>query len=108
MNFSEYQEAARKTAIYPDLGNNLWYPALGLGESGECQNIVKKIYRDKDGVFDLGDVQSIIKELGDQLWYIAAMASELDVDLDDVARWNIDKLADRKDRGVINGSGDNR
>lgn len=108
MDFNEYQKKARKTAVYPDLGNNLWYPALGLGESGECQNIVKKVYRDKDGIPDINDVRSIIKELGDQLWYVAALASELDVPLDDIARLNIEKLSDRQERGVINGSGDNR
>ena len=108
MNFNEYQEKARETAVYPNIGNNLWYPALGLGESGECQNIVKKVYRDKDGNADANDVRMIVKELGDQLWYIAAVASELGVSLDDVAQLNIDKLRDRAERGALHGSGDNR
>ena len=108
MNFNEYQKKARETAIYPSLGNNLWYPALGLGESGECQNIVKKVYRDRGGVYDLHDRMAIVKELGDQLWYIAAMASELNVNLDDVAMLNIGKLQKRAENGTIHGSGDNR
>ena len=108
MNFSEYQEKARTTAVYPNLGNNLWYPALGLGESGECQNIVKKVYRDKGGICGADDKMSIIKELGDQLWYIAAMASELGVNLDAVARLNIEKLHKRAENGTVHGSGDNR
>ncbi len=108
MDFNEYQEKARETAIYPDIGNNLWYPALGLGESGECQNTIKKIYRDKGGVVSPEDKIAIIKELGDQLWYIAAVASELRESLDSVARLNLAKLVKRKVDGKLHGSGGNR
>ena len=53
MRFSEYQKTARKTAIYPNRGNNIAYPTLGLaGESGEVAEKVKKVIRDKGGVVD--------------------------------------------------------
>jgi NTP pyrophosphatase (non-canonical NTP hydrolase) len=108
MNFDEYQIKARVTAVYPNIGNNLWYPALGLGESGECQNFVKKVYRDHGGVPTADDKVKILKELGDQLWYISAMASELSVSLSSIAEANIAKLSRRAENGTIHGEGDNR
>lgn len=108
MDFNEYQKWARSTAIYPSIGNNLWYPALGLGEAGEVQNAVKKVYRDKDGVLDEPIKSKIILELGDVLWYIAAMASEMDVSLEHIAQSNFMKLELRKQRGTVKGSGDGR
>ena len=108
MTFNEYQAAAETTAMYPDKGNNLYYPALGLGEAGEIQNKVKKVMRDDNGVLTEERRQSLIDELGDLLWYVATMASELRADLNDVAQRNVNKLASRKERGVIQGSGDKR
>lgn len=108
MNFNGYQQRAWKTAHYPDRGKNLWYPALGLGESGEAQNIIKKVYRDSNGVPTEEQRQQIIKELGDILWYIAAVATELNYGLDRVAFFNLEKLKSRAERGTIKGSGDNR
>jgi len=109
MDFKEYQEKARQTAIYPDKGKNLIYPTLGLvGESGEVAEKVKKLIRDKNMVVDKEFLDSIKKELGDVLWYIAAICSELSLSLEDVAIENIRKLYSRKERDVLHGSGDDR
>ena len=103
MTFNEYQENASKTAIYPEQFK-LVYPALGLaGEAGEVAEKVKKHIR--DGVLD---VDAVKKEMGDVLWYLAALASDLGIELEDVALANVEKLSSRKQRGVIGGSGDNR
>lgn len=103
MTFEEYQEKARTTAIYPR-EHAIVYPALGLaGESGEVAEKVKKWIR--DGVLDR---DSIVKELGDVLWYIAALSGDLEISMDQIAERNIAKLSDRAARGKIQGSGDNR
>jgi NTP pyrophosphatase (non-canonical NTP hydrolase) len=103
MTFSEYQEKARSTAVYPQ-DRAIVYPALGLaGEAGEVAEKVKKWIR--DGALDK---DSIAKELGDVLWYIAALAGDLDISMDDIAHRNLQKLQDRAARGKIQGSGDNR
>jgi NTP pyrophosphatase (non-canonical NTP hydrolase) len=109
MKLSEYQEKARVTALYPNVGSNPYYPALGLGgEVGEVLNKIKKVMRDHDGVVTDEFKTDLKKELGDVLWYIAAIASELDLNLDEVAQANIDKLYSRKERGALQGSGDDR
>lgn len=106
MNLDEYQERANDTAIYPE---GLNYPILGLaGEAGELCNKYKKILRDKEGEADVADMDELAKELGDVLWYVAQIATELDTDLETVARENLMKLEDRQNRGVLGGSGDNR
>ena len=98
-----YQQVAKQTAIYPR-EQAIIYPTLGLtGEAGEVANKVKKILRDGDF-----DRKAIADEIGDCLWYIAALCRDLNVNMNDVARANISKLQDRKKRGVISGSGDNR
>lgn len=108
LTLNEYQDAARKTAIYPDHFAVI-YPTLGLtGEAGEVADKVKKIIRDKDGFFTEDDDREVAKELGDVLWYIANLAADLGYDLDTIAGINIDKLNGRKQRGVLQGSGDNR
>jgi len=104
-----YQEEAWETAIYPDKGNNLYYPALGLvGEAGEVCNKIKKVMRDQDGKATLEQKNEIAKELGDVLWYLATLATELDSHLGCIADSNLKKLEDRAKRGVLKGSGDNR
>jgi NTP pyrophosphatase (non-canonical NTP hydrolase) len=106
MEFNEYQKAALSTAIYPE---GISYPALGLaGETGEVCEAIKKILRDKQGVVDPLDRIHILKELGDVLWYISAIAKEFDLTLDNIAEYNISKLLDRKKRGVLGGSGNDR
>lgn len=114
LTFNAYQAAAIQTASYPNLGANLVYPALGLvGEAGEAADKIKKFYRNTDGHMAAGqmtDVQrkELAKEVGDVLWYIAALAYELDIDMEEMAAMNIAKLRDRQERGVIKSEGDNR
>ncbi len=109
MNFKEYQKQSRRTALYPNQDDNYIYPTLGLtGEAGEVAEKIKKIIRDKEGVISEEDRQAISKELGDVLWYVSQLASELKLDLTDVAQGNLDKLQSRLDRGVLAGDGDNR
>ncbi len=109
MNFDEYQAKARSTAVYPDIDNNLTYPVLGLaGEAGEVSNKVKKIYRDRGGVVSGVDRLVLCGELGDVLWYVAAVASELNLPLGLVANENLEKLAKRQRAGTIKGAGDSR
>jgi NTP pyrophosphatase (non-canonical NTP hydrolase) len=108
-DFSHYQEQARRTAAYPDIGHNACYPVLGLcGEAGEVAEKIKKVMRDDGGEFTDAKRREIAKELGDVLWYCAALASELQLDLGEIAQMNLDKLACRQARGVISGSGDKR
>ncbi|NMC63085.1 MAG: nucleoside triphosphate pyrophosphohydrolase family protein [SAR324 cluster bacterium] len=109
MDFNEYQRLSRLTALYPNQGSNYIYPTLGLcGESGEVSEKIKKVIRDRKGQIDEGIRSEIAKELGDVLWYMAQLATELGLSLDDVACANIEKLASRKQRNMIHGSGDNR
>ena len=103
LTLNEYQNKAVTTAIY-DQKHAILYPALGLaGEAGEVANKVKKILR--DGKFDREDLAA---EVADCLWYIAVLARDLNVNLEDLAQANLDKLKDRKERGVLGGSGDVR
>ena len=96
MNFEDYQAAAGKTALYPRRMSNLEYPTLGLtGEAGEVANIVKKIQRDHGGVINDETRGKLRDELGDVLWYISACADELGMTLDEIAAFNVDKLAKR-------------
>lgn len=111
--FSEYQKRTADTAIYPGAGDpdsilGLTYVALGLGETGELQGKVKKILRDDNGVLTPDKHAALVGELGDVLWYVSQMATQLGVTLDSVAADNLAKLAGRKSRGVLQGSGDNR
>jgi Predicted pyrophosphatase len=85
------------------------YPTLGLcGEAGEVADKVKKVLRDGEGRFDDAVRDDLRLELGDVLWYVAQLATELDLDLADVAAANLEKLASRAARNVIGGSGDRR
>jgi NTP pyrophosphatase (non-canonical NTP hydrolase) len=109
MDFDEYQRLSRQTAIYPDQGRNFVYPTLGLaGEAGEVSEKVKKVLRDRGGQIDDQVRSAIEKELGDVLWYLAQLATELGLSLNQVAQSNIEKLFSRKERSQIGGSGDNR
>ena len=108
-DFDEYQKAARRTAVYPNLGNNLAYPTLGLaGEAGEVANKVKKIYRDSKGIMSEGMRYAIQHELGDTLWYIANLATELNISLSTIAHQNIRKLSIRAAKDKVHGEGDER
>ena len=109
MQANEYQTGALQTAIYPNMGQNFIYPALGLvGEAGEVAEKVKKIIRDGDGTLTDPDREKIAKELSDVCWYVAVLAYELDFTLEEIMQLNLDKLRSRQERGVLSGSGDNR
>lgn len=109
MTFSDYQREAQKTAFYPNMGSNFVYPTLGLsGEAGEIANKIKKIIRDKEGLISDDDRREINKELGDVLWYLAQIATELNISLDEIAQNNLTKLLSRQARNVLGGNGDNR
>eukprot|EP00927_Polykrikos_kofoidii_P080649 TRINITY_DN77564_c0_g1_i1.p1 TRINITY_DN77564_c0_g1~~TRINITY_DN77564_c0_g1_i1.p1 ORF type:complete len:145 (+),score=33.47 TRINITY_DN77564_c0_g1_i1:137-571(+) len=104
-----YHREAMSTAVYPQKGNNVAYVALGLvGESGEVANKVKKVLRDEGGEFTTARRLEIADEVGDVLWYAAAMADELGVPLEEIAKRNLAKLRSRRERGAIAGSGDQR
>lgn len=108
-SFTDYQKESRKTAGYPAIGHKVIYPALGLGgEAGEVLEKIKKIFRDKQGVITEEDRQVLTKELGDVLWYLTQISTELDINLETVALKNIEKLYSRLERGKLSGSGDNR
>jgi NTP pyrophosphatase (non-canonical NTP hydrolase) len=109
MNFEEYQKKSRVTAKYPNADENYIYPTLGLaGEAGEVAEKIKKVIRDKGGKIDEETREAIKKELGDVLWYVAQLATELKIPLEDVATGNLAKLYDRIERGKLGGNGDNR
>lgn len=109
MDFSQYQKQSRKTALYPDLGEDFVYPALGVaGEAGEVLENVKKVIRDDGRKITKERKDSLKKEMGDLLWYLAQLATEFNIDLNDVAEENLRKLLSRKERGVLHGDGDNR
>lgn len=113
-DFVAYQRAATRTAIYPGAGDTksyegLSYTALGLaGEAGEVAGKVKKIARDNDGAITAATRSKLADELGDVLYYVASVSTQLGFDLDAIAAGNLAKLADRQERGVLQGSGDNR
>lgn len=109
MDLHTYQRRSRATARYPGAGSNPIYPTLGLcGEAGEVADKVKKVIRDRDGRFTPEVTRALELELGDVLWYVAQLATELGLELEQVAQANLDKLASRAERGVIAGEGDHR
>ncbi len=109
MNFDEYQKESRGTAVYPDKDHNFVYPTLGLvGEAGEVAEKVKKVLRDKEGTVGGETKDEIAKEMGDVLWYLANLATELGISLEEVAQKNIEKLLSRMERDKLHGNGDNR
>lgn len=110
LSFDDYQKQAIKTALNQDTEFlTLMYRTLGLvGEAGEVAEKVKKILRDKGGSVSPADKQEIIKEMGDVMWYLQALADYLKVPLSQIADVNLEKIHSRKARGVTKGSGDNR
>lgn len=113
MNFSEYQTLTGLTAVYPEKGRGtiiaVNYCGLGASnEAGEIAGKIKKAWRDDNCSITEQKKEELVGEIGDVLWYLSQLASELGLELSDIARANIAKLLDRKERGVIGGSGDNR
>lgn len=108
MNLNDYQTEAMRNKIY-GYGSTIIYPALGLGnEAGEVQGKIKKVLRDSDGDFNEENKLAIADECGDVLWYLAALTEDLGYTLQQIAELNITKLTSRRERGVIQGSGDKR
>ena len=109
VDLSDYQRRSRATAVYPEAGDNLTYPALGLcGEAGEAAEKVKKALRDDGGVLTDERRAALAAELGDVLWYVAQLATEADLDLNTLAEENLAKLLSRQERNTLQGSGDTR
>lgn len=108
MEFGAYQKKAVATAIY-GAGHKIIYPALGLAnEAGEVLGKIKKVLRDNNGDFDLDNRMKIADEIGDVLWYIAALCNDISINMNTIADVNLKKLKDRQERNVIQGSGDKR
>lgn len=116
MTFEEYQKISRENTSYPDDVKNVLknehrfvFPVLGLaGETGEVAEKIKKVIRDHQGIIDEEKKNELVKELGDILWYLTQLATDLNISLEEIAKANLEKLKSRRERGKIHGSGDNR
>jgi NTP pyrophosphatase (non-canonical NTP hydrolase) len=107
--FHEYQRESRKTWGEVTTNSPIVYPTLGLvNEAGEVAGKIKKIFRDKGGKISDADREALKYELGDVLWYLTQICTELDLTLEEVAAANLEKLFSRLERGTIRGDGDNR
>lgn len=106
-----YTREAHKFATY---GGNIMYPALGLGEeAGEALGKMAKWIRKHGGSADGIDEDPALrsdmkKELGDCAWMMNELIMRFGLTWGEVMAYNVAKLADRKSRGVIIGSGDDR
>ncbi|MBD3264439.1 MAG: hypothetical protein GF375_04980 [Candidatus Omnitrophica bacterium] len=108
MLFSQYQQKAYETAVYPEK-YMIIYPALALAEeAGEVAGLVGKALRDCNGELDAERKARVSKELGDVLWQLAAVATDCELNLDDIAYENLEKLAKRKKEGKLHGEGSDR
>ena len=110
IDFRTYQAGAFETAVYPNRGKGNWtYAGLGLaGETGEISEKLTKAIRDDGGVITDVRRAALKKELGDVLWYVAALCTELKLDMQEVAEENLAKLAKRKAESQLHGDGDDR
>ena len=108
-DFNDYQRESRKTWSLIHTDHAIVYPTLGLtNEAGEVAGKVKKIFRDKGGKISEQDREALKHELGDVLWYLTQICTELDLTLQEVAETNIEKLFSRLERNQIRGDGDHR
>ncbi len=109
MTFNEYQAVSRKTAIYPRQDKNFTYPAMCLaGEAGEVANKIGKLLLTDKAEVNQIEREALQGELGDVWWFMAQLATELELKLDDVAEKNIKKLQSRLERNKLHGVGDTR
>lgn len=107
--FQTYQRESRKTWGVIQTDHPIVYPTLGLAnEAGEVAGKIKKIFRDRNGQIDAADREALKYELGDVLWYLTQICTELDLTLEEVAAANLEKLFSRLARGTIRGDGDRR
>lgn len=107
--FARYQRESRSTWSRVVVDHAILYPTLGLtNEAGEVAGKVKKIFRDKGGVIGDEDRAALKSELGDVLWYLAQICTDLDLSLQEVAEANLSKLARRREAGTLQGDGDDR
>ncbi len=108
-DFATYQRDAAVTGLVVVMDHPIVYPTLGLvNEAGEVAGKVKKIFRDHSGVVTQADRDALTLELGDVLWYLSELCSQLEIRLEDVAARNIEKVRGRMERGTLTGSGDTR
>ena len=104
LTLDAYQEQAKATAVYPEDKADQYLIAGLAGEVGELASIFAKVWRG-DGDINPNHARA---ELGDILWFVAMLAEWLDTDLSEVAQGNLNKLADRANRGKLKGNGDDR
>jgi len=109
-SFNDYQRDSELTAVYPRTGfDGICYTALGANsEAGEIAGKVKKAMRDNNCQISESQCAAIADEIGDALWYLSQLCTELHLSLEQIAKRNIEKLQDRMARGTIKGGGDNR
>lgn len=108
-SLNEYQRRSRSTWRHVHVDHPIVYPTLGLAnEAGEVAGKIKKIFRDRGGVIAAEDRAALKQELGDVLWYLAQICTELDLTLAEVAEANLEKLRSRQERDRIGGDGDDR
>ena len=110
MKAEVYQKLAHEFADYSGVREGKWtYPVMGLAEeAGEVAGKFAKAIRDDGEIITPERKEAVIKELGDVLWMVAEIATQLDVSLAYIMASNIEKLESRKRRNVIHGEGDNR
>ena len=106
MNMQDYTIFTRTTAIYPNQTPEQTLAYLGLGLAGEAGEVAEKIKkRIRDGKWDL---EEVVKEMGDVVWYLTRMADEMQIPWNVIVQRNVEKLSSRKDRDKLGGEGDNR
>ena len=107
--FKDYQRESRKSWNVIPMKHTIVYPTMGLvNEAGELAGKIKKVFRDKGGEIDEESRQALKGELGDILWYLTQICTELGLTLEEVAEANLEKLFSRLERNKIKGEGDNR
>lgn len=106
-SFLDYEKFVEQTK--DNMCNDILYLTVAMcGEAGEVADKVKKIYRDHEGIVDGVTEHEIAMEIGDVLWYLAALAIKLRVPLWSIAKCNIDKVNRRINMETLHGSGDYR
>ena len=114
MTLEEYQRQAMTTCMASS--ENFSYMFLNLvGEVGEFASKVAKAIRKEENCIEYNDLgvtvtnnEELQKEAGDILWQLSGLCTVMGWNLEDIAQQNLDKLASRQQRNVIDGSGDNR